>query len=492
MSIARVLVANRGEIALRVVRACRALGVETVAAVSEADRDNLVARTADRAVCIGPARSTDSYLKIEAIISAALGSGADALHPGYGFLAERPELAEACEKNGIKFIGPSADSIRRMGNKLWARALVKEYGVPVGAGSEKVHNVKEATAQAEEIGFPVLIKAAAGGGGRGMKIVAAAGELQRAFETSSAEARAAFGDPTLYLERYIPNARHIEVQILGDRFGNVIHVGERDCSLQRRHQKVVEEAPAASIAPTLREEIQTAAVTIAKKIGYENAGTIEFILDQDAQRYYFLEMNTRIQVEHPVSEAISGIDLVQEQIRIAAGEVLSRSQSEVHLSGHAIECRITAESAAHGFRPCPGLITGWRPPEGPDIRVDSHCYAGYRVPPYYDSLLAKLIVHGGHRVDAVGKMQEALENFLVSGIETTIPFLRFVTQRLEYVKGEVNTRWLESVLAGSPFQSVEAAVSTATPSPLPSPASGRGRGRGCPAQSESSRVKARR
>jgi acetyl-CoA carboxylase biotin carboxylase subunit len=460
MTICRVFVANRGEIALRVVNACRGLGVETIAAYSEADKESLAARAADHAVCIGGPRATDSYLNIDAIISAAVSSKADALHPGYGFLAERPELAEACEKNRIKFIGPSAESIRQMGNKLRARSLAKEFGVPVGAGSEKVHNVKEAAAEAEEIGFPVLIKAAAGGGGRGMKVVAAAREIKSAFETAAAEARAAFGDPTLYLERYIANARHIEVQILGDSFGNVVHVGERDCSLQRRHQKVIEEAPAASLAPKLREEIQAAAVTIAQKSRYENAGTIEFILDQDAGRYYFLEMNTRIQVEHPVSEMISGMDLVQEQIRIAAGEKLSRSQSEIKLSGHAIECRINAESAAHGFRPSPGLITGWRPPEGAGIRLDSHCYVGYRVPPYYDSLLAKLIVRGNHRIEAVGRMQEALENFFVSGIDTTIPFLRFVTQRLHYVKGEVNTRWLESLLAASPFRAAEAESAT--------------------------------
>jgi acetyl-CoA carboxylase biotin carboxylase subunit len=455
MSVSRVFVANRGEIALRIVNACRALGVETVAAYSEADKDSLPARAADRAVSIGPARAADSYLNIEKIVAAALKSKSDALHPGYGFLAERPELAEACEKNGIKFIGPSAESIRQMGNKLQARALAKKFGVPVGAGSEKVNGVKEAAKLAEEIGFPVLIKAAAGGGGRGMKVVASSGELRRGFETAAAEAGAAFGDPTLYLERYIANARHIEVQILGDSFGNVVHVGERDCSLQRRHQKVVEEAPAAALAPKLREEIEHAAVTIAKKSGYENAGTVEFILDQEAERYYFLEMNTRIQVEHPVSEMISGMDLVQEQIRIAGGEKLSRSQAEIKFSGHAIECRINAESAAHGFRPSPGLITGWRPPEGSYVRLDSHCYAGYRVPPYYDSLLAKLIVHGDNRIEAVGRMQEALENFFVSGIDTTIPFLRFLVQRLDYVKGNINTRWLESLLASSQLQSVE-------------------------------------
>ncbi len=307
----------------------------------------------------------------------------------------------------------------------------------------------------------MLIKAAAGGGGRGMKVVTEPRELTRAFETAAAEAGAAFGDPTLYIERYIANARHIEVQILGDGHGNVVHVGERDCSLQRRHQKVVEEAPAAALAPALRAEIQAAAVTIAKKSGYENAGTIEFILDQDAGNYYFLEMNTRIQVEHPVSEMISGIDLVQEQIRIAGGAKLSRTQAEIKFSGHAIECRINAESAAHGFRPSPGLISAWRPPVGENIRLDSHCYSGYRVPPYYDSLLAKLIVRGSNRIEAVARMQQALENFHVAGIDTTIPFLRFVTQRLEYVKGDVNTRWLEALLAATPLEASEAESASA-------------------------------
>jgi acetyl-CoA carboxylase, biotin carboxylase subunit len=457
MSLSRVFVANRGEIALRVINACRALGVETVIGVSEADEDSLFARAADRAVVIGPARSTDSYLNLARVIDGATDNKADALHPGYGFLAERPELAEACAKKGIKFIGPSAESIRKMGNKLAARALAKEFGVPVGSGSEKIDNAKAAEARAEEIGFPVLIKAAAGGGGRGMKIVAAKSELKRGFETAAAEARAAFGDPTLYLEKYIANARHIEVQIVGDSFGNVIHVGERDCSLQRRHQKVVEEAPSYSLKPELREEIHKAAVTIAQKSGYENAGTVEFILDQDSGRFSFLEMNTRIQVEHPVSEMISGIDLVQEQIRIAGGAKLSRKQSEITFSGHAIECRITAESAADGFRPSPGVITDWESPDEAYIRLDTHCYAGYRVPPFYDSLLGKLIVTGANRVEAVARMQQALEHFFVAGIDTTIPFLRYLTQRLQYVKGDVNTRWLEELLLRSPFQQAVAA-----------------------------------
>ena len=449
MGIARVLVANRGEIALRVIKACRALGVESVLAVSEADKESLPSQKADRVVCIGPARATESYLKVEAIVSAALGTGSDAVHPGYGFLAERPELAEACEQQKVKFIGPSPESIRQMGNKLLARELARRYGIPVTPGSEKVSNFKEAAQVAKEIGLPILLKAAAGGGGRGIKIVTENGQLQGAFETAAAEARAAFGDETLYIERYIPNARHIEVQVLGDRFGNVIHVGERDCSLQRRHQKVIEEAPAYSLSDPLRQEIRKAAVVIAKNIKYENAGTVEFILDQDVEKFYFLEMNTRIQVEHPVTEAITGTDLVQEQIRIANGHALSFSQAEVQFRGHAIECRITAESAKDGFRPCPGRITQWRPSSGPDIRVDSHGYTGYLVPPFYDSMLAKLIVHGENRVKAVARMQEALANFIVSGIDTTIPFLRMLVCQLDYIKGKVNTQWVEKMLAAS-------------------------------------------
>ena len=447
MSIARVLVANRGEIAVRVIRACRALGIEAVVAVSEADRKSLPARMADRAVCIGPARPADSYLKVEAIIAAALGTKADAVHPGYGFLAEEPELAGACEKSGLKFIGPRPESVRLMGNKLAARAVVSKQGIPVVPGSKKVHNFKEAATVAKEIGFPILLKAAAGGGGRGIKIATDPGELRGSFETASAEARAGFGDNTLYLERYIPNARHIEVQLLGDRHGHVIHLGERDCSLQRRYQKVVEEAPAYAIAAPLREEMRRAAVAIAGNMGYENAGTVEFILDQDSGKFYFLEMNTRIQVEHPVTEMITGIDLVREQISIADGHPLTISQSDVRFTGHAIECRITAESPWHAFHPSPGRITEWRPPQGPGIRVDSHCYAGYTVPPYYDSLLAKLIVGGKNRVEAIGRMQQALHSFIVSGIETTIPFLQSVICQLDYVKGKVNTRWLENFLA---------------------------------------------
>jgi acetyl-CoA carboxylase, biotin carboxylase subunit len=446
MNISRVLVANRGEIALRVIRACRDLGIESVVAVSEADRESLPARMANRAVCIGPARSSESYLKIDAMIAAALGTKADAVHPGYGFLAEEPKLADACEKHGLKFVGPKPDSIRQMGNKLAARSLAGEYGIPVVPGSKKATNVKQALAAAEQVGLPVLLKAAAGGGGRGIKIVNEASELQRAFETAAAEAKAAFGDETLYIERYLPNARHIEVQVLGDTFGNAIHVGERDCSLQRRYQKVVEEAPAYSISDRLRNKIRKAAVTLAEYIRYENAGTVEFIVDQDSQQFYFLEMNTRIQVEHPVTEMITGIDLVKEQICVAGGQPLSFKQADVHFSGHAIECRITAESPQHGFRPYPGRITEWRPPEGTDIRIDSHCFPGYSVPPFYDSLLAKLIVRGGDRKEALERMRQALELFRVTGIDTTIPFLRFLLNQSDYINGKVNTRWIENQL----------------------------------------------
>ena len=446
MSISRVLIANRGEIAVRIIKACQALGIESVAAVSEADRESLPAKMAGRVVCIGPARSADSYLKVEAVVAAALGTSSDAVHPGYGFLAEEPRLAEACAEHGVQFIGPRAESIRQMGNKLQAREIVSECGIPVVPGSAKVRGIQEASAVAEEIGFPVLFKAAAGGGGRGIKIVKGTRELKTAFETAAAEARAAFGDETLYIERYIANARHVEVQVLGDRFGNVVHVGERDCSLQRRYQKVVEEAPASCISDRLRKEIRKAAVTIAKEMHYENAGTVEFIVDQDSGKFYFLEVNVRIQVEHPVTEMITGIDLVKEQIRIADGQPLSFSQPDVRFTGHAIECRINAESPKDGFRPCPGSIVEWRPPEGADIRVDSHCFPGCTITPFYDSLLAKLITRGADRKDAVQRMRGALENFSVSGVDTTIPFLLHLMNHGDYRKGKVNTRWVEERL----------------------------------------------
>lgn len=446
MNISRVLIANRGEIAVRIIKACRGLGIESVVAVSEADKESLPSRLADRAVCIGPARSSESYLKIDAIIAAALGTRSDAVHPGYGFLAEKPELAEACEKHQLRFIGPRPENIRQMGSKLLARAAATEYGIPIGSGSGKVQSFEAAARIAEQLGFPLLLKAAAGGGGRGIKIVNEGKELKGAFETAAAEARAAFGDATLYIERYISNARHIEVQVLGDRFGNVIHVGERDCSLQRRYQKVIEEAPAYSISAPLRENIHAAAVTLAKNARYENAGTVEFILDQERGEFYFLEMNTRIQVEHPVTEMITGTDLVREQILIADGQPLSLAQSDVRLSGHAIECRINAEAPARGFQPSPGKIIDWTPPRGGGIRIDSHCFPGYLVPPYYDSLLAKIIVHGSDRSEAIERMKMALDDFSIKGVDTTIPFLSFLLTQTDYIQGQVSTRWLEKQL----------------------------------------------
>jgi acetyl-CoA carboxylase biotin carboxylase subunit len=447
MTIARVLIANRGEIAVRIIRACQSLGIETVLAASEADRDSLPARLADRTICIGPARSVDSYLNIGALVTAALGAGCDALHPGYGFLAESEALAETCAAKGIIFVGPTPAQIRRMGNKLEARALARDWGVPTLPGSEKVYHHQEAVAVAERIGFPVMMKAAAGGGGRGMKIITQRDDMPRMFAAASAEARAAFGDDTMYLERYIPNARHIEVQLLGDRFGNVIHLGERDCSLQRRYQKVVEEAPAPAVSEKLREDIRQAAVKLGRGIGYENVGTVEFIVDQDTGTFFFLEMNTRIQVEHPVTEMTTGIDLVQEQFRIAAGERLRFAQPDIIFRGHAIECRINAEVASEGFRPSPGQITQWHPPEGPNIRLDTHCYAGYTVPIFYDSMLCKLIIYGSDRAEAVQRMRRALARFSIAGVGTTLQFLHFAMGHPDFIDGKVNTQLVDKMIA---------------------------------------------
>ena len=444
--ISRVLVANRGEIAVRIIRTCRELGIESVVTVSEADSESLPAKLADRAVCIGPPAPIQSYLKVDTIVAAALGTGSDAIHPGYGFLAEQPKLAEICAAYGLIFVGPKADDIRKMGDKLYARKLVGGLGVSIIPGSELVCHLGEAAEAAERVGYPILLKAAAGGGGKGMKIVEQPEDLRTFFDEASVEALSAFGDDRIYVEHYIPNARHIEVQIIGDRFGNVIHLFERDCSLQRRYQKMVEEAPSPAVSPELREEICKTAVRIGKYIGYENAGTIEFMLDQDQGRFYFLEMNTRIQVEHPVTEMISGIDLVKEQFRVASGDSFSVSQEEVKLTGHAIECRINAESPNADFAPCPGKITQWKPPSGEGIRIDSHCYSEYFVPPYYDSLLAKLVVSARDRDQAIQCMQDALANFAVSGIDTTIPFYQFIMKHPEYLSGKVNTRWIENSL----------------------------------------------
>ena len=446
MTVTRVLVANRGEIAVRIIRACQSLGIETVAAVSEADRESMAARLAKRAVCIGPARSTDSYLKVENLIAAAQGTGCDALHPGYGFLSERASLAQACAENGITFVGPSAQNIMQMGDKLEARKIARSAGVPLVPGSDHAKNPHQAAQLAEGIGYPLLLKASAGGGGRGIKLVWNKDEIENTFRTAAAEARAAFGNDTLYMEKYVGNARHIEVQILGDCPGNVIHLGERDCSLQRRHQKIIEEAPAYAVPPEVRTKICNAAATLARSIGYRSAGTIEFIYDNDSAEFYFLEMNTRIQVEHPVTEMITSVDLVAQQLRIARGETLPFRQSDIKFAGHAIECRINAESPQHEFRPCPGHIIDWQEPHGPGIRVDTHCFPGYFVPPYYDSLLAKLIVHADTRQRTADQTYQALDQFHVSGIDTLVPFLKTVIADPEYRAGAVNTRWLEKKL----------------------------------------------
>lgn len=440
----RVLVANRGEIAVRVIRACKSLNIETVAVFSEADRHGLHVRLADRALCIGPAHARESYLNLNAIITAANGSGCDAVHPGYGFLAEDPTLAEACLRHGLIFVGPPADVIRLMGDKVAARRFVTKLGVPVISGSEEpVQSATEVTALAGRAGYPLLLKAAAGGGGRGMRIVNSAAEVSAAFEQARAEAQAAFGDGRLYVERYLARVRHVEVQVLADDHGACLHLGERDCSLQRRHQKLLEEAPCRALSDALHREILEAATAIAREAGYRNAGTVEFLVDPDRARYYFLEMNTRIQVEHPVTEMVTGLDLVAAQLRIAAGEPLALCQSDVRVQGHAIECRINAEAPDADFRPSPGTLSAWRPPEGEGIRVDTHCYPGYTVPPFYDSLLAKLVVSAPRRAEVLARLRHALETFVAQGVSTTIPFHRRIIDDPAFVAGDVHTQWIE-------------------------------------------------
>jgi acetyl-CoA carboxylase biotin carboxylase subunit len=449
MNIKRVLVANRGEIALRVIRSCHALNIETVLAASIVDRDSLPARIAGRVVCIGPGEASKSYLSIPALIHTALATGCDALHPGYGFLSESEDLVKACDDAGICFIGPTAQQIFTMGNKLEARKLAVQCGLPVLPGSAKVTSSQDALENAKLVGLPVMFKAAAGGGGRGMKIVNDLQSLPDLFTAASNEARAAFGDDTLYIERYVRNARHVEVQVLGDGYGHVIHLGERDCSVQRRHQKLVEESPAPQLPESLRKRIHSAALDLVRSMNYRNAGTVEFLVDADAGEFYFLEMNTRIQVEHPVTEMVTGVDLVAQQILIASGEGLSMRQEDVRLSGHAIECRINAEDASRNFFPSPGLIQLWNPPKSAYVRLDSHCESGYRVPPHYDSLLGKLIVHGNTRQEALVHMAQALYEFEVVGIQTTLPFLQRIVADEHFASGRVNTRLLERLLTAA-------------------------------------------
>jgi acetyl-CoA carboxylase biotin carboxylase subunit len=438
----KVLIANRGEIALRVIRACKELGIQTVAVYSEADRESLHVRFADDDVCIGPAPSRDSYLKIPRLIAAAEITGADAIHPGYGFLAENAEFAETCVASNIAFIGPTAAQIRVMGDKAAARTAMMAADVPIIPGTPgPVEDVDEALAFARQIGFPVIIKAAAGGGGKGMRVARDPDDFGRSFQLARSEALSAFGSGDVYVEKYLARPRHIEFQILGDTHGHVIHLGERDCSVQRRHQKLIEEAPSPAVTPDLRQRMGDAAVKGAKAIDYVGAGTIEMLLDEDGS-FYFMEMNTRIQVEHPVTEMLTGIDLVKEQIRVAAGEPLSIS-GPPPLRGHVIECRVNAEDPSRNFQPSPGRIAAFHPPGGPGVRLDTHVYAGYTVPPYYDSLLAKLICEGRDREEAVRRMKIALESFIIEGVTTTIPFLARVMDNPRFRAGEVDTKFLE-------------------------------------------------
>ncbi len=443
--IRRVLIANRGEIAVRIVRACHAEGLAAVVAVSDADVDSRAAHLADDVVHIGAPSPASSYLRVGQIVAGALLAGCDAVHPGYGFLSEQPALAEACADNGLIFVGPPAEVIRRGGDKVAARECARLAGVPVGAGSDAIADAHEAAQIAGRVGFPVLLKAAAGGGGRGMVRVADEAELSERFTVASNEALSAFGDGRLYLERFVEHARHVEVQLMADAHGHLVHLAHRDCSLQRRYQKVLEEAPASAVPSAMGERIAAAAVAIGRELGYVGAGTVEFLVDLDREEFSFLEVNTRVQVEHPVTEMVTGIDIVREQLRVAAGAPLSFGQGDVAIDGHTIEFRINAESPSSGFVPSPGRLTTWRPPEGPGIRIDTHAFEGYVVPPYYDSLLAKLIVHGSDRAQAIERAGPALDAFIVAGIETNIEMHRRILDHRDFVADTVDTRWLERV-----------------------------------------------
>ena len=438
----KVLIANRGEIAVRIIRACRELGIPTVAVYSKADADALHVSLATEAYCIGPHQSAKSYLSIPAIISTALMCGADAIHPGYGFMAERADFVDICTQHGIKFIGPSSDAMRKMGDKATARKTMVEHNVPVTPGTGIVKTVEEVRKFAQEAGYPIIIKATAGGGGKGMRIVRKESELESMMSMCQQEAQNGFGNPDVYVEKYLENPRHIEVQILGDSFGNVVHLGERDCSIQRRHQKLIEEAPSPAIDEKTRNEMGDAAVRAAKAINYEGAGTIEFLLNNDG-KWYFMEMNTRIQVEHCVTEMISNIDILREQILVASGEKLSFTQEDVLLRGHAIECRINAENPEKDFMPNPGKIDGYVAPGGFGVRVDSHVYPGYSIPPYYDSMIGKLICWGRDRNEARRRMYRALKEYVITGVETTIPFHQDIIEDEVFISGNFNTGFIE-------------------------------------------------
>lgn len=444
--IRKVLIANRGEIAVRIIRACREMGIETVAVYSEADREALHTQLADEAICIGPAPSSESYLNMEQIISATIVSGADAIHPGFGFLSENDRFAALCEQCHIIFIGPNADVIRKLGNKSNARNTMIAAGVPVIPGSkEPLYHAEEALPIAEEVGYPVIVKAALGGGGKGMRVAYHQDELENAFMTAQKESMAAFGDNTMYLEHFVEHPKHIEFQILADSYGHVIHLGERDCSIQRNHQKLIEESPCAIMSDALRQKMGEAAVNAAKAAGYVNAGTIEFLLEKTG-RFYFMEMNTRIQVEHPVTEWVTGIDLIKAQIRIADGEKLKWKQEDIQITGHAIECRINAEDPSKNFRPCPGRITDMYLPGGKGVRIDSAIYSGCEVSPYYDSMITKLIVFAATRKEAIAKMHRALGEVIIEGITTNIDFLYEIMERPDYQEGDFTIQYLEKVL----------------------------------------------
>ncbi|GAB1539570.1 acetyl-CoA carboxylase biotin carboxylase subunit [Scytonema sp. NUACC21] len=449
MQFSKILIANRGEIALRILRACEEMGIATIAVYSVADRDALYVQLADEAVCIGEAPSSKSYLHIPTIIATALTRNASAIHPGYGFLSENAQFAEICSDHGITFIGPSPEAIRAMGDKSTAKKTMTIAGVPTIPGSNGLlKDELEAQAIAQQIGYPVMLKATAGGGGRGMRLVQNDSEIIKLFLAAQAEAQAAFGNPSLYLEKFIKRPRHIEFQILADKYGNVIHLGERDCSIQRRHQKLLEEAPSPALTPELRDKMGEAAVRAAKSINYVGPGTVEFLLSETGE-FYFMEMNTRIQVEHPVTEMVTGLDLITEQIRIAQGEKLTLTQDQVVLRGHAIECRINAEDPEQNFRPQPGRITGYLPPGGPGVRMDSHIYTDYQIPSYYDSLLGKLIVWGPNRTIAINRMKRALRECGLTGLPTTIGFHQKILQKLEFLQGEIYTDFVEKVMHSS-------------------------------------------
>lgn len=438
----KILIANRGEIAVRIIRACREMGIATVAVYSEADREALHTQLADEAVCIGPAAATDSYLNMEQILSACITTKADAIHPGFGFLSENSRFVEMCEKCNITFIGPTAEMMDKMGNKSQARLTMIEAGVPVVPGTkEPVYDAKRGAVLAESIGYPVMIKASSGGGGKGMRIALGPDDFEESFKVAQLESVRGFGDNTMYIEKYVQEPRHIEFQIMADKYGNVVQFGERDCSIQRNHQKMIEESPSAALTPELRKKMGDAAVRAAKAVHYESAGTIEFLLDKD-KNFYFMEMNTRIQVEHPVTEMVSGVDLMKEMIRVAAGEPLSVKQEDIHLQGHAMECRINAEDPAHHFRPCPGVIEEIHLPGGNGVRIDTAAYNGYEIPPFYDSMIAKVIVHGRTRQEAIDKMRSTLGELIIDGVTTNVDFQYEILDNEDFQAGEITTDFI--------------------------------------------------